>query len=46
MLTCVTDILSIDRIRATTGFPVRFDAAGVNWLHEIGSARSGTTDIN
>jgi hypothetical protein len=46
MLTCVTDILSIDRIRAVTGFPVNFDAAGANWLRKIGSVRSATTDIN
>lgn len=46
MLTCVTDILSIDRICAVTGFPVNFDAAGANWLRKIGSVRSGTMDIN
>ncbi len=46
MLTCVTDIRSIDRIRAVTGYPVNFDAAGANWLRKIGSVRSATTDIN
>jgi len=46
MLTCVTDILSIDRIRLVTGFAVNFDAAGANWRRRIGSVRSGTTDIN
>ncbi|MHA1555045.1 MAG: hypothetical protein ACTSU0_11620 [Alphaproteobacteria bacterium] len=46
MLTCVTDILSIDQIRATTDFSVGFDAAGVNWPYKIGSARSGMTDID
>ena len=46
MLTCVTDILSIGRIRAMAGFPVDFDAAGANWRRRIGSVRSGTTDIN
>jgi len=46
MLTCVTDILSIDRIRAMTDFSVSLDAAGVNWTRKIGSVRSGMTDIN
>ncbi len=46
MLTCVSDILSIDRIRVVTGFSVSFAAAGVNWPHKFGSVRSGTTDIN
>ena len=46
VLTCVTDILSIDRIRAVTGYPVNFDAARTNWLRKIGSVRSATTDIN
>ena len=46
MLTCVTDILSIDRIRAVTGLSVGFDADGVNWPRDIGFARSETTDIN
>lgn len=46
VLTCVTDILSIGRIRAMAGFPVDFDAAGANWRRRIGSVRSGTTDIN
>ncbi len=46
MLTCLTDIHSIDRIRVVTGFSVNFDAAGVNWPHKLGSVRSATTDIN
>ncbi len=40
VLTCVTDILSIDRTRAVTGFSVNFDAVGANWPREIGSVRS------
>jgi hypothetical protein len=46
MLTCVTDILSIDPIRATTGLAGDFDVAGVDWPDKIGSVRSGMTDIN
>ena len=46
MLTCVSDILSIDQIRVVTGFAVNFDTAGVNWPHKFGSHRSATTDID
>ena len=46
MLTCVTDILSIDRTRAVTGFPGNLDAAGANWPRKIGYIRSGATDVN
>jgi hypothetical protein len=46
VLTCVTDILSIDRIRALAGFRVNSDAAGANWPRKTGFVRSGTTDIN
>ncbi len=46
MLTCITDILSIGRTRALTGFPVNLDAAGADWPRKIGSVRSGATDIN
>jgi len=45
MLTCVTDILSIDRLGAPAGLPAGFEAAGANWPREIGSVRSGM-DIN
>ena len=45
MLTCVTDILSIDRLGAPAGLPAGYEAAGANLPREIGSVRSGM-DIN
>jgi len=46
MLTCVTDILSIDLIRTTPDLAGDFDVAGVNRPDKIGSVRSGMMDIN
>ncbi len=46
VLTCVTDILSIDRIRAVTGGSVKFCVAGDNRQHKLGSAQSGAMDID
>jgi len=42
VLTCVTDILLIDRIRATTELSVDCDVSGPDWPHEVEPVRFGT----
>jgi hypothetical protein len=41
MLTCVTDILPIDRIRAVAGRSLISTPPTVEWPRETGPARSG-----